>query len=120
VKDLKRHWVVHTRLKKFQCSYCHVSFGRNDHKIRHEKSTHLKSCEKSVIKTLKEQLEERKRNILLPSFPRHLQQNCPQPHIALSIPSTSKPKHFNGMIMCTFICYTFICYMFIRFISLFY
>ena len=116
MKDLKRHWVVHTRLKKFQCSYCHVLFGRNDHKIRHEKSAHLKSCQKSVGKTLvwkqnrvleKEQVEERKKHILLPSPPKHLQRHNPQPHIAHSIPSSSILIHSNGMILYTFICYSF-------------
>ena len=50
-KDLKRHWVVHTGLREFQCSYCKVLFGRKDHKIRHEKSAHLQKSTRDLRKS---------------------------------------------------------------------
>ena len=36
LKDLKRHWVVHTGSRDFKCSFCNLLFGRRDHKRRHE------------------------------------------------------------------------------------
>ena len=36
LKDLKRHWVVHTGSRDFKCSFCNLVFGRRDHKRRHE------------------------------------------------------------------------------------
>ena len=29
-------------MREFKCTYCPVLFGRNDHRIRHEKATHSK------------------------------------------------------------------------------
>lgn len=39
-KDVKRHTVVHTGSRNFQCPFCSHRFGRKDHLVRHTKKTH--------------------------------------------------------------------------------
>ena len=48
VKDLKRHWVVHTGLREFKCSDCNAHFGRKDHMLRHKRKTHTK-CTRQIF-----------------------------------------------------------------------
>lgn len=48
LKDLRRHWVVHTGSREYKCSYCNDFFGRRDHKLRHENKCHLRSKFKQV------------------------------------------------------------------------
>lgn len=40
-KDVRRHLVVHTGRKDFQCQYCAQRFGRKDHLTRHVKKSHF-------------------------------------------------------------------------------
>ncbi|KAM5135200.1 zinc finger protein PLAGL2 [Mantella aurantiaca] len=46
-KDVRRHLVVHTGRKDFQCHCCAQMFGRKDHLTRHMKKSH---CEEVQIK----------------------------------------------------------------------
>ncbi|KAM9296815.1 zinc finger protein PLAGL2 [Gastrophryne carolinensis] len=41
-KDVRRHLVVHTGRKDFQCHCCSQMFGRKDHLTRHLKKSHCK------------------------------------------------------------------------------
>uniref|UniRef100_A0A8C5PWK6 PLAG1 like zinc finger 2 n=1 Tax=Leptobrachium leishanense TaxID=445787 RepID=A0A8C5PWK6_9ANUR len=43
-KDVRRHLVVHTGRKDFQCHFCAQRFGRKDHLTRHLKKSH---CEET-------------------------------------------------------------------------
>ena len=61
-KDLRRHWVVHTGLKEFQCSYCHLFFGRKDHKLRHENNAHSKNSAKKSIARIQHQASHKMLN----------------------------------------------------------
>ncbi|XP_073538900.1 zinc finger protein PLAGL2 [Phyllobates terribilis] len=65
-KDVRRHLVVHTGRKDFQCHCCAQMFGRKDHLTRHMKKSHceeapriktepqddlsLMSCQSAVVK----------------------------------------------------------------------
>ena len=48
VKDLKRHWVVHTGLREFKSNDCNAHFGRKDHMIRHKRKTHTKCVRQTI------------------------------------------------------------------------
>ena len=48
VKDLKRHWVVHTGLREFKCNDCNAHFGRKDHMLRHKRKTHTKCVRQTI------------------------------------------------------------------------
>ena len=39
-KDMRRHAVVHTKVKEFLCQFCPQRFGRRDHLVRHLRRTH--------------------------------------------------------------------------------
>ncbi|KAM8945373.1 zinc finger protein PLAGL2 [Pelodytes ibericus] len=48
-KDVRRHLVVHTGRKDFQCHFCAQRFGRKDHLTRHLKKSHCEDTPRVKI-----------------------------------------------------------------------
>ena len=94
-KDLRRHWVVHTRLREFKCSYCKLLFGRRDHKIRHEKQKHVQEYKKQNNDVVSNKQNTKKKINLLP--PKLIIPNKPHRRYILSQPPPLMAIPCHGM-----------------------